>query len=383
MPDTVKTRLGISRQYRLLAIVFAGIFVLVAGGYFAFLKLNFSPLYQGLNTQDAALIVEELEAREVRYKLRNGGADILVPFTQVASVRLAIIGSDAPMKSLSGFELFNDSQMGLTDFDQKIKYQRALQGELSRTIMMMSDIETARVHLAIPERALFRASQSIPKAAVTIILKSGASLSNKRIGGIQQLVAASIPELVSSRVVVINSMGEVISKKPVVIDPNNASYIASTPSMPLPRLKTEERTLNGGVPDISLLEKPPANGDGGAYFKENSKESIDIGGALEANVGHPMKPVDMKPVDMKPRDKTSGITMKGTSKNTSQVMGSTSHTLLGGHGKFYTALGFLLLILLGLVVRKIKNNQLSSEEHLDFAEQLKLKLQVYEGRSNA
>jgi len=102
--------------------------------------------------------------------------------------------------------------MGLTDFAQKINYQRALQGELARTIMMMDGVETARVHLALPERTLFRGNRSDPKAAVTVVPRSGSTMSEGRVVGIQRLVAAAVPDLSLSDVVVLDELGRVISR---------------------------------------------------------------------------------------------------------------------------------------------------------------------------
>jgi flagellar M-ring protein FliF len=200
-----------ARQIRLFALVFAALFALLALGYYYFLRTEYAVLYSGLRPADASAIVAELDSKGVAYELKDKGATILVPKDESDSVRLAIAGSDAPMKGSAGFELFNKSDMGLTDFAQKINYQRALQGELARTIMMMDGIENARVHLTIPERTLFRGSRSEPKAAVTLTLQRGKVVDAARVAGIQRLVAAAVPDLKLFDVVVLDELGRIIS----------------------------------------------------------------------------------------------------------------------------------------------------------------------------
>jgi flagellar M-ring protein FliF len=202
---------GPSRQIKLLSVVFAALFVALALGYYFFIRTEYAVLYSGLRPADASAIVAELDAKGVTYELKDQGTTIMVPKGESDSVRLAIVRSDAPLKGSSGFELFNKSDMGLTDFAQKINYQRALQGELARTIMMMDGIENARVHLTIPERTLFRGNRSEPKAAVTLTLQRGKAVDEARVAGIQRLVAAAVPDLKLSDVVVLDELGRIIS----------------------------------------------------------------------------------------------------------------------------------------------------------------------------
>ncbi|RHW18962.1 flagellar M-ring protein FliF [Sphingomonas gilva] len=202
------------RQLIIVAGVFAILLAILALAYMLFLRPEYRVLYADLRAADAAAIVAELDARGIAYRLRDNGTTILVPEDESDTSRLAIAGSEAGAKGLVGFELFNESDMGLTNFAQKINYQRALQGELVRTIMMMDGVESARVHLAIPERALFRGERSQPKAAVTIAMKDGRQLVDARVTGIQRLVAAAVPDLPERQVVVLDELGAVISSAP-------------------------------------------------------------------------------------------------------------------------------------------------------------------------
>ena len=202
-----------TRYLPVLALVFLVLTAALIAGYFLVLKKDYAVLSEDLRPADASAVVEELKKQQVDYRLGDGGANILVPASQVDAVRLSLAGSDLSVKGLDGFELFNSSDMGLTDFTQKIKYQRALQGELARTILMLHDVVEARVHIAMPERALFRGEQSRPKAAVTLITRSPAAETSAQVQGVQQLVAAAIPDLEAANVVVLNGRGEVISAR--------------------------------------------------------------------------------------------------------------------------------------------------------------------------
>lgn len=197
---------------RTIAIIFGVLCAALVAGYFLFLRTDYAVVYTGLKPTDAAAIVAQLDAKGVPHRLRDDGATILVPADQADGVRLAVAGSDVPLKGAVGFELFNKSDMGLTDFAQKINYQRALQGELTRSITMMDGVETARVHLAIPERSLFRAERSTPKAAVEVIPKLGYVLGGDRVRGVQQLVASAVPELDPANVTVLDGDGRVVSR---------------------------------------------------------------------------------------------------------------------------------------------------------------------------
>jgi flagellar M-ring protein FliF len=130
-----------------------------------------------------------------------------VPEGEAANARVAVAGANISMGGTTGFELFNENELGLTEFAQKINLQRAIQGELARTIMMMNGVEFARVHLAMPERTLFRSEQESPTAAVTVEMQPSQQLSPERVDGIRQLVASSVPGLAIADVAVLNETG--------------------------------------------------------------------------------------------------------------------------------------------------------------------------------
>lgn len=203
-----------NRQLRLFAVVFAALLAVLIGGYYLFVRTEYSVLFTEARPDDASAVVAELERQNIAFRLSDDGATVLVPQEQAAAARLAVAASDLSARGMVGFELFNESDMGLTDFAQRVNYQRALQGELARTIMQMDGIERARVHLALPERSLFRGNRSAPKAAVTIAPRRGRAIDEARVAGIQRLVAAAVPDLSLGDVVVLDNVGRMISAAP-------------------------------------------------------------------------------------------------------------------------------------------------------------------------
>ena len=165
-----------SRQQVFLALGTACVLCLVLGAVWFFaLRTDWTPLFTQLRPSDAATIVADLDRKKIAYRLADGGTAILVPADQADSARLDVMTGDLPLKGTVGFELFNKSDVGLTDFAQKINYQRALQGELERTIMTLDGINSARVHLSLGEDRIFRDDRVPPKASVTIRMRKGSS----------------------------------------------------------------------------------------------------------------------------------------------------------------------------------------------------------------
>lgn len=200
----------------------AGSLVILAfvlgGAYFVFLRQPDSILFSNLRPMDAATIVADLDKRKIPYHLADGGTTILVARNQADATRLSVLSEDLPLKGTVGFELFNKSDIGLTEFAQKINYQRALQGELARTIMAMDAVDTARVHLSLPDPSIFQDDKHEPKASIALTLKPGKSLSPGSVRGIQRLVAAAVSDLNVSNVVVLDGDGQVISSDVVMVD---------------------------------------------------------------------------------------------------------------------------------------------------------------------
>ncbi|AHE55651.1 flagellar basal-body MS-ring/collar protein FliF [Sphingomonas sanxanigenens] len=199
------------RRLGVAGVLLALVALLAAAAWFVLWRNPYRPLFTDLKTADAATIIAELDRTKTPYQLDDDGSTILVPEDRVAPTRIAVMGADLPLKGTVGFEIFNESDMGLTEFAQRINYQRALQGELARTIMTLQSIDTARLHLTLGERALFREQRTPSKASVTVIPRVGMQVDGPTVAGIQRLVAGAVPDLEAGNVAVIDGMGRVIS----------------------------------------------------------------------------------------------------------------------------------------------------------------------------
>lgn len=199
------------RQMILIGIAASLLCALLAAVYFLWFRTTYVPLYRDLREADAATVVAELEREHVPYRLADGGRTVLVPEGDADGARVRIAGQDLPMQGTAGFELFNGSSIGLTEFAQRINLQRALQGELARTIMRIEGVDSARVHLSMGEPSVFRGDRRPPRASVSVAMQPGRSIGGGTVRGIQRLVAGSVPELDLANVAVLNERGAVVS----------------------------------------------------------------------------------------------------------------------------------------------------------------------------
>jgi flagellar basal-body M-ring protein/flagellar hook-basal body protein fliF len=198
------------QQIALVAVGIASICVLLGSIWYFALRVPYGVLFSGLRPSDAAAIVSDLDRKKIPYRLADGGATILVPADIADRTRLNVTTDDVPLKGTTGFELFDKSDMGLTDFAQKINYQRALQGELERTIQTLDGVDSARVHLSLGEDRIFRDDQVPPKASVMVRMQKGSTLSISTAQGIQHLVAAAVPNLDAANVVILDEKGRIV-----------------------------------------------------------------------------------------------------------------------------------------------------------------------------
>ena len=172
---------------------------------------DYSLLFANLPSRDASSVVEWLKGRKIPYRLEDGGRDIMIPADKVYEARIELAGSGLAEGGV-GFEIFDKQSFGMTDFAQKVNYRRALQGELMRTITSLAPVEAARIHLALPEKRLFKEQQQQATASVVVKLSSGRRLKESQLQGIVHLVAGSVEGLDAENVTVVDSSGKVLSK---------------------------------------------------------------------------------------------------------------------------------------------------------------------------
>jgi flagellar M-ring protein FliF len=184
-------------------------------GFFAFLIVRAStpqmaPLYTGLSFEDSAAIVEELQKQNVPNELRGDGDTILVPRDQITAIRMSLASSGLPSRGQVGYEIFDQQNtLGATSFVQNINNVRALEGELSRTITSLARIKSARVHLVLPERALFSRDKKDPTASIVLSVRG--ELSSGEIRAIQHLVSSAVEGLTPNRVSIVDDTGNLLA----------------------------------------------------------------------------------------------------------------------------------------------------------------------------
>lgn len=173
---------------------------------------NYSLLFANLSGQDLASVTRSLDDAGVPYKLEHGTGAVLVPAAQVHDLRIKLAARGLPETPESGFELLDrDTGFGTSRFMEKARYQRALEGELAKSIQSLSVVESARVHLALPKESVFVRDRAKPSASVLVRLRPGGKLNDTQIAGIVHLLAASVPNLEPEAVTVVDQRGRLLS----------------------------------------------------------------------------------------------------------------------------------------------------------------------------
>lgn len=183
---------------------------------------DYAVLFSNLEEKDGGAVVASLQQQNVPYKFSENGNAILVPSSQVHDLRLRMAAQGIPKGGLVGFELMENQKLGLSQFHEQVNFQRALEGELSRTISAIASVAAARVHLAIPKQTAFLRDEQKPTASVMVNLHTGRALDPTQIAGIVHLIASSVPQLTNDNVSVIDQNGNLLTKKPDPLRANGA-----------------------------------------------------------------------------------------------------------------------------------------------------------------
>lgn len=198
----------------LAVVVFAGLFLffrgcspVVSGGN------GNTVIYSDLDLRDAANVIARLKELNIPYEIREEGRAIAVPKSRADEARLGLAEKNLPVGGAVGWEIFDESRLGATDFDRRIQLIRAISGELSRTIRRIEAVEDARVQIVIPETRLFAAQVAPVTASVMLRLKPGGELSSEKVNGIVHLVASSVENLQPENVTVVDNTGRILTAK--------------------------------------------------------------------------------------------------------------------------------------------------------------------------
>ncbi|MGD8888481.1 MAG: flagellar basal-body MS-ring/collar protein FliF [Desulfobacterales bacterium] len=209
-------------------------------------KSEYQALYANLDPEDAGIILSRLKEQKIPYQLRSNGTLIMIPEERIYETRMQLASEGLPQGGGVGFEVFDNTKLGMTEFEQTVNYQRALQGELSRTINRISEVESSRVHIVMPEKSLFVEAEEPATASVVLKLRHGKWLSQAQINGIVHLVSSSVSRLNPEKVTVVDSNGKLLAGF------QNKSPFGSISSDQLEYQTRVEKTLENRVK--SMLE---------------------------------------------------------------------------------------------------------------------------------
>ncbi|MEO8800437.1 MAG: flagellar basal-body MS-ring/collar protein FliF, partial [Polyangiaceae bacterium] len=205
--------MGISKGARVLivsTVALAAIFV----GYLVVHATNveYATLYSQLDSDDASSVVMKLKEMKVPYKLSANGSTIEVPEKQALDLRLELASAGLPRGGGIGFESFDKMRLGATEFEQRVLYRRALEGELSRTIDTIGAVQSSRVHLVMPEKSVFVARQEPASASIVVKLKPGKTLGPQEVAGVVHLTASAVPGLTAEAVTLVTTEGSMLHR---------------------------------------------------------------------------------------------------------------------------------------------------------------------------
>lgn len=262
---------GLNKSKKIsMGIILSSLIIAALIYYLTIGRVKYVPIFTNLDIQDSGQILESLEEKNItKYKIEDGGATILVSEKEVDKLRLDLAIDGIIPNSGNGFELFDDTSFAITDEDRKILYQRALEGELQRSIMTLQEIDSARVHLAMSEETIF--TKEVQPGTASIILKVNSlnKLTQEQIRGITSLVSAAVNNLPEENVKVIDSQGNLLSEAVL----NKDGFFQSSNS-PNRRMEIEQEFEVELEKDLtSMLEQ--VLGIGNVLVKINAELDLD------------------------------------------------------------------------------------------------------------
>ena len=219
-----------NKQKVVLMVAIAAVIALLVAAATLLRQSEFRILFSNIGERDGGAIIAALEQMNIPFRFNDAGSAILVPASRVHDVRLRLAGQGLPRGGAVGFELMESQKFGISQFAEQVNYQRGLEGELARTIQSIAAVQAARVHLAIPKPSVFMREEQKPSASVLLNLYPGRALDAAQIAGIQNLVAASVPQLAAASVTLLDQSGALLSQMKsrlleAGLDPTQVKYI--------------------------------------------------------------------------------------------------------------------------------------------------------------
>jgi flagellar M-ring protein FliF len=224
-PTILQMLLDLNSQQKMgLMVAIAATIAVLVGLWIWGQTPDYRVLYSNLSDRDGGAIIESLQQQNIPYKFAEGGGALLVPSNLVHEVRLRLASQGLPKGGNVGFELMETQKFGTSQFLEQVNYQRALEGELARSMQTLDSVVSARVHLAIPKPSVFVKEQQKPSASVVLALQPGRTLDPGQVNGIVHLVSSSIPNMSAQNVTILDQNGNMLSS---TRDPNEQSMDAT------------------------------------------------------------------------------------------------------------------------------------------------------------
>lgn len=256
------------QHYLILGIAIAVFAAILGGSYFYGSKPDLVPLFTDMEAKDAGDVTAALQEAKIKYEVQEtpDGITVLVPSKDVHGARLDLAAQGKP-RGHKGFELFDDSKLGVTEFQNKVNYLQALQGELTRTIEQISAVDRARVHIVLPEDSLYKKNEKPATASIMLKLKLDKKLTKKEIKGIVNLTAHSIQGLLPENITIVDDTGKILN------DPDEEEE-NSVGNKTITQLEMTRKVQERMQKDVqSLLDQ--ALGDGRAFVRVNVELDFD------------------------------------------------------------------------------------------------------------
>lgn len=285
----------------------AALFALIAGAWIWGQTPDYRVLYSNLSDRDGGAIIESLQQMNIPYKFAEGGGALLVASGQVHEARLKLASQGLPKGGNVGFELMENQKFGITQFAEQVNYQRALEGELARSVESIGAVAAARVHLAIPKPSVFIKEQQKPSASVVLSLQGGRLLDSAQVSAIIHLISSSVPEMPAKNVTVVDQNGTLLSANH---DGNTGEGLDAN------QLKYVQQIEQNYVRRIEALLTPLLGAN-----NMRAQVSADIDFSRTEQTSESYKP-NQDPAESTVRSKQSSEAMNGSGLNASGVPGA-------------------------------------------------------------
>jgi flagellar M-ring protein FliF len=303
-----------------LTIAISGVLGLALVGTIVFLmnRVEYEPLYRDLNPEDAQAIASKLKEQKKDYMVQGTSIMVAASKNEIDKLRLEIAGSGLARSGRIGYEIFDKNQFGMTDFTEQVNLQRALEGELSRTISSLSEISQARVHIVLPKDSIFEEKKEDAKASVVVSLKRGAELSKSSVSGIKGVVAGAVPGLHTYNVSIVDDEGRLLSQ-------SVESGDSARSEMESGIREQYEKEMSGKV--VSILE--PLVGKGKVHANASIELDFNTTEQMEEtyNPNPPAVLSQQKSEERSGGPASANAGIPGTASNTGQASSSTLNTI--------------------------------------------------------